>query len=73
MDQDCLSKCQRRNPKRHTQTIREEGNYHHILDANLLHDIVTEKSVTAVLHFVNTTPTDLFSRSKRQQHMVLSF
>ena len=28
------------------------------LDANLLHDIVTEKSVTAVLHFNNTTPTD---------------
>ena len=30
------------------------------LDANLLHDIVTGKSVTAVLHFVNTTPTDWF-------------
>ena len=28
------------------------------LDANLLHDIVTGKSVTAVLHFVNTNPTD---------------
>ena len=28
------------------------------LDANLLHDIVTGKSVTAVLHFVNTTPID---------------
>ena len=33
-----------------------------ILDANLLHDIVTGKSVTAVLHFVNTTPTDWFSK-----------
>ena len=31
------------------------------LDAKLLHDIVTGKSVTAVLHFVNTTPTDSFS------------
>ena len=30
------------------------------LDANLLHDIVACKSVTAVLHFVNTTPTDWF-------------
>ena len=30
------------------------------MDANLLHDIVAGKSVTAVLHFVNTTPTDLF-------------
>ena len=32
------------------------------LDANLLHDIVTEKSVTAVLHFVNSTPLDWFSK-----------
>ena len=31
------------------------------LDANLLHDIVTGKSVTTVLLFVNTTPTDWFS------------
>ena len=26
------------------------------LDTNLLHDIVTGKSVTVVLHFINTTP-----------------
>ena len=32
------------------------------LDVNLLHDIVTGKSVTAVLHFVNTTPTDWLSK-----------
>ena len=31
-----------------------------VLYANLLHDNVTGKSVTAVLHFVNTTPTDWF-------------
>ena len=30
------------------------------LDVSLLHDIVTGKSVTAVLHFVNTAPTDWF-------------
>ena len=28
------------------------------LDANLLHDMVTGKSVSATLHFVNTTPVD---------------
>ena len=32
------------------------------LDANLLHDIVTGKSVAAVLYFVSTTPTDWFSK-----------
>ena len=45
------------------------------LDANLLHDIVTGKSVTAVLHYVTTSPTDWFQRDKplwRQQHMVQS-
>ena len=30
------------------------------LDANLLHDIATGKSVTAILRFVSTTPTDWF-------------
>ena len=30
------------------------------LDANLLHDIVTGKSVTAVFHFINTTPIDWY-------------
>ena len=29
---------------------------------DVLHDIVTGKSVTTVLHFVNTTPTDWFSK-----------
>ena len=32
------------------------------IDANLLYDIATGKSVTAILHFVNTTPTDWFSK-----------
>ena len=32
------------------------------LGANLLHDVVTGKSVTAVLHFINTTPIDWYSR-----------
>ena len=32
--------------------------------ANLLHVIVTGKPVTAVLHFVNTTRTDWFSKRK---------
>ena len=45
------------------------------LDANVLHDIVTRKSVTAVLHFFDTTLTDWFQRDKllwRLQHMVLN-
>ena len=32
------------------------------LDANLLHDIITGRSVTAVLHFFNLTPDDWYSK-----------
>ena len=31
------------------------------LDANLLHDLITGRSVTAVLHFLNLTPGDWYS------------
>ena len=60
MDQDCLWKCERRNSIRHTQTIRKRVITTTFFDANLLHVIVTRKSVTAVMNFVNTTPTDWF-------------
>ena len=46
-----------------------------LLDANLLHDIVTGKSVTAVLKLFNTTQQTCFQRDKllwRLQHMVQS-
>ena len=45
------------------------------LDANSLHDIVTGKSVTTVLHFVHPTQHTVFQRDKlpwRLQPMVLS-
>ena len=60
MDQDCLWKYERRNPKGYTENIREKVITTTLLDANLLHDIVRGKSVTAVLQFVNTTPTEWF-------------
>ena len=62
MDQDCLWKCQRRNHKDIPKPLGKKVITTTFLDANLLHDIVTGKSVTAVLHFVNTTPTDWFSK-----------
>ena len=31
-------------------------------DANLMHDALSGKAVTAILHFINKTPFDLFSR-----------
>ena len=34
----------------------------HYVDANLHHDLVTGRSVTAILHIVNGTPTDWYSK-----------
>ncbi|KAL7559264.1 hypothetical protein ACA910_009039 [Epithemia clementina (nom. ined.)] len=34
----------------------------HFKDANLMHDLVTRRSVTAVLHFMNGTPIDWYSK-----------
>ena len=35
-------------------------------DANLLHDLVTGRSATGLLHFLNQTPTDWFSKRHNQ-------
>jgi hypothetical protein len=36
----------------------------HYVDANLYHDMLTGRSVTATLHFVNQTPIDWYSRKQ---------
>lgn len=36
----------------------------HYVDANLMHDIVTGRSVTGVLHLINQTPIDWFSKKQ---------
>ena len=36
----------------------------HYVDANLMHDIVTGCSVTGVLHLINQTPIDWFSKKE---------
>ena len=35
-------------------------------DANLLHDLVTGRSATGILHFFNQTPTYWFSKQQNQ-------
>ncbi|KAL7579874.1 hypothetical protein ACA910_004884 [Epithemia clementina (nom. ined.)] len=34
----------------------------HFKDANIMHDLVTGRSVTAILHFINGTPIDWYSK-----------
>ena len=36
----------------------------HYVDANLMHDLRTGRSVTACLHFVNGTPIDWYSKKQ---------
>jgi hypothetical protein len=36
----------------------------HYFDANLYHDMVTGRSVTAILHFLNQTPIDWYSKKQ---------
>ena len=36
----------------------------HYVDANLMHDMTTGRSVTGILHFMNRTPVDWFSKKQ---------
>ena len=36
----------------------------HYVDANLYHDMITRRSVTGILHFINQTPVDWFSKKQ---------
>ena len=47
--------------------LGEHGQTTHYVDANLHHDHATGKAVTAVLHFLNQTPIDVYSK---RHHLV---
>ena len=49
--------------------LGEHGQTTHYVDANLHHDHATGKAVTAVLHFLNQTPIDVYSN---RHHLVSS-
>ena len=36
----------------------------HYVDANLMHNVMTGKSVTGILHLLNKTPVDWYSRNR---------
>jgi hypothetical protein len=45
------------------------GNYTtltHYVDANLMHDLLTGRSVTSIPHMANKTPIDRFSKKQKQ-------
>ena len=49
--------------------LGEHGQTTHYVDANLHHDHATGKAVTAVLHFLNQTPIDAYSK----RHNLVSY
>ena len=62
IDQELLWKCQGRIPRDIPMLLGIRVITTTFLDANLLHGSVTGKSVTAVLHFINTTPMNWYSK-----------
>ena len=51
------------------KNLGEHGQTTHYVDANLHHDHATGKAVTAVLHFLNQTPIDAYSK----RHHLISY
>ena len=49
-------------PKDAPEPLRKPATTTTFLDANLLHDIINGRSVTAVLHFFNLAPGDWYSK-----------
>jgi hypothetical protein len=50
-----------------TDILEQKGKYvtlSHYFDVNLYHDMVTGRSVTAILHFLNQTPMDWYSKKQ---------
>jgi hypothetical protein len=50
-----------------TDILEPKGKYitlSHYFDANLYHDMVTGRSVTAILYFLNQTPMDWYSKKQ---------
>jgi hypothetical protein len=43
----------------------------HYFDANLYHNMVTGRSVTAILHFLNQTPMDWYLKNKLLSRLLL--
>ena len=49
-------------PKDAPESLEKSVTITTFLDANLLHDLITGRSVTALLHFFNLTPGDWYSK-----------
>ena len=51
-------------PKDTPKALGKPVRFTHYVDANLMHDILTGKSVTGILHFINQTPIDWYSKKQ---------
>jgi hypothetical protein len=51
-------------PKDATEPLGKPVTMTHYQDANLYHDIITGRSVTAILHFLNKFPIDWYSKKQ---------
>ena len=51
-------------PKDAPEPLGKYVQFTHYVDANLMHNVLTGKSLTGVLHFANQTPIDYFSKKQ---------
>ena len=51
-------------PKDALQPLRRHVTLTHYMDANSYHDMLTGHSITGILHFMNKTPNDWYSKKQ---------
>jgi hypothetical protein len=51
-------------PKDASELLSKYVTLSHYVDANLMHDVTTGKSVTGILHLINKTPLDWYSKKQ---------
>jgi hypothetical protein len=51
-------------PKDAPKPLGKNVTLSHYVDANLMHDVTTGKSVTGILHLINKTPLDWYSKKQ---------
>jgi hypothetical protein len=51
-------------PKDAPELLGKHVTLSHYIDPNLIHDVMTGKSVTGILHIINKTPLDWYSKKQ---------
>ena len=59
-----IQECTRTHPHDAPKPLGKYVTLTHYVDVNLLHDLITGRSVTGILHLINKTPIDWYSKKQ---------